>query len=139
MPSARGLNRPAMFRARRGLWFVVAAAVLATPALAKGRKGKDGAPAARGASAASSRRAPVDVKLSGGEPAPPASAAQSQGGGTPPSRGPTRIDFDDRLIQGQTNKSGSVYLYDRKELKQRLMVKVRESFRQEIVGSIYDR
>src|SRR5262245_57838276 len=30
-------------------------------------------------------------------------------------RGPTRIDFDDRLIQGQTNKSGAVYLFDRKE------------------------
>ena len=55
-----------------------------------------------------------------------------------PSRGPTRIDFDDRLIQGQTNKSGAVYLYDRKELKTRSMIKKRESFRDEIVGSLYD-
>ncbi len=55
-----------------------------------------------------------------------------------PTRGPTRIDFDDRLIQGQTNKSGAVYLYDRKELKTRSMVKKRESFREEIVGSVYD-
>ncbi len=53
-------------------------------------------------------------------------------------RGPTRIDFDDRLIQGQTNKSGAVYLYDRKELKTRSMVKKKESFRDEIVGSLYD-
>jgi hypothetical protein len=53
-------------------------------------------------------------------------------------RGPTRIDFDDRLIQGQTNKSGAVYLYDRKELKIRSMIKKRENFRQEIVGSLYD-
>ena len=52
--------------------------------------------------------------------------------------GPTRIDFDDRLIQGQTNKSGAVYLYDRKELKIRSMVKKRENFRDEIVGSLYD-
>ncbi|MFN0063858.1 MAG: hypothetical protein ACKVPX_15235 [Myxococcaceae bacterium] len=57
----------------------------------------------------------------------------------PPSRGPTRIDFDDRLVQGQTNKSGSIYLYDRKELKTRSMVKMRDSFREEIVGSVYDR
>ena len=55
-----------------------------------------------------------------------------------PVRGPTRIDFDDRLIQGQTNKSGAVYLYDRKELKIRSMVKKRENFRDEIVGSLYD-
>jgi hypothetical protein len=54
----------------------------------------------------------------------------------PPSRGPTRIDFDDRLIQGQTNKSGSVYLYDRKELNVRSMIKKRENFRDEIVSSL---
>jgi hypothetical protein len=66
--------------------------------------------------------------------APPATAAA----GAPPQRGPTRIDFDDRLIQGQTNKSGAVYLYDRKELKQRSMIKKRESFREEIVGAVYD-
>lgn len=53
-------------------------------------------------------------------------------------RGPTRIDFDDRLIQGQSNKSGAVYLYDRKELKIRSMIKKRDHFRDEIVGSVYD-
>lgn len=58
--------------------------------------------------------------------------------GAAPQRGPTRIDFDDRLIQGQSNKSGAVYLYDRKELKIRSMIKKRESFRDEIVGSLYD-
>lgn len=67
-----------------------------------------------------------------------ASEAASDTGGAVPTRGPTRIDFDDRLIQGQTNKSGAVYLYDRKELKTRSMVKKRESFRDEIVGSLYD-
>lgn len=58
-------------------------------------------------------------------------------GSTPPSRGPTRIDFDDRLIQGQTNKSGAVYLYDRKELKTRSMIKKRENFRDEILAAVY--
>ncbi len=71
---------------------------------------------------------------------PPAGAIEPQAdsGGAAPTRGPTRIDFDDRLIQGQTNKSGAVYLYDRKELKTRSMIKKRESFREEIVGSLYD-
>jgi hypothetical protein len=68
----------------------------------------------------------------------PAAPAATASAGAPPQRGPTRIDFDDRLIQGQTNKAGAVYLYDRKELKQRSMIKKRESFRDEIVGAVYD-
>ena len=68
----------------------------------------------------------------------PAAPAATASAGAPPQRGPTRIDFDDRLIQGQTNKSGAVYLYDRKELKQRSMIKKRETFREEIVGAVYD-
>jgi len=75
----------------------------------------------------------TSTSIPGALPAASASAA-----GAPQQRGPTRIDFDDRLIQGQTNKSGSVYLYDRKELKQSSMVKKRESFREEIVGVVYD-
>jgi len=70
--------------------------------------------------------------------APTATAAAAAAAAPPPSRGPTRIDFDDRLIQGQTNRSGAVYLYDRKELKTRSMLKTRDSFREEIVGSVYD-
>lgn len=66
-----------------------------------------------------------------GEPA----AASS---GAPPQRGPARIDFDDRLIQGQTNKSGAVYLYDRKELKTRSMIRERDSFRSETLSTVYD-
>jgi hypothetical protein len=66
-----------------------------------------------------------------GEPAQSAS-------GAPPTRGPARIDFDDRLIQGQTNKSGAVYLYDRKELKTRSMIRERDNFRSEILSTVYD-
>ena len=70
-----------------------------------------------------------------GIPGAPSATASA----TPPGqRGPTRIDFDDRLIQGQRNTAGAVYLYDRKELKQRSMIKKRESFREEIVGVVYD-
>ncbi|MBX5483337.1 MAG: hypothetical protein IRZ16_16065 [Myxococcaceae bacterium] len=68
------------------------------------------------------------------DPNPPPQSADAP----PPRRGPTRIDFDDRLVQGQTNKSGAVYLYDRKELKTRSMVKKPESFREEIISAVYD-
>lgn len=84
-----------------------------------------------------SRRAPPSIKVQ--KPEEQESTSQEpQASAAPPTRGPTRIDFDDRLIQGQTNRSGSVYLYDRKELKTRSMVKKRESFRDEIVSSVYD-
>ncbi|MDY7226537.1 hypothetical protein [Hyalangium rubrum] len=65
-------------------------------------------------------------------------AASANASAPPPSRGPARIDFDDRLIQGQTNKSGAVYLYDRKELKTRSMIRERESFRSETLSTVYD-
>ena len=79
-----------------------------------------------------SKKAPPTVPTGGSNDSP------STGTETQSVRGPTRIDFDDRLIQGQTNKSGAVYLYDRKELKIRSMIKKRENFREEIVGSLYD-
>lgn len=102
----------------------------ALPAIAAPKK--KGAPAAAPAAAPSAKKAPtVNLKSPTPEAAPAEAAAPSV-------RGPTRIDFDDRLIQGQTNKSGAVYLYDRKELKVRSMIKKRESFRDEIVGSVYD-
>jgi hypothetical protein len=93
-------------------------------------------PAKASSSSASSAKAAFDpMAPTTSIPAAPATASAS---GAPPQRGPTRIDFDDRLIQGQSNKSGAVYLYDRKELKQRSMIKKRETFREEIVGAVYD-
>jgi hypothetical protein len=47
-------------------------------------------------------------------------------------RGPTRLDFDDRVVQGQGSKVGAVYLYDRKSLPLRSMVRKRENFRDQI-------
>jgi hypothetical protein len=92
--------------------------------------------ASKHASPAHNSGHPTEVKLKPSSAAADEPAAGPQGG--PPTRGPTRIDFDDRLIQGQTNKSGAVYLYDRKELKTRSMVKKRESFRDEIITSVFD-
>jgi len=51
-------------------------------------------------------------------------------------RGPARVDFDDRLIQGQTNKSGAIYIFERKSSDLRSMVRRRKSFRKEIYRSI---
>lgn len=109
--------------------FLIAAAVLCVSALsveaAPKKKPKAGpAPVA-----------PVSVP---GAAAPDPAPASGGGDGPTGVRGPTRIDFDDRLIQGQSNKSGAVYLYDRKELKVRSMIKKRDNFRDEIVGSLYD-
>ena len=96
-------------------------------------------PGARpGTPAATVKKEAPTVNLNSRPPAGALEAQADSGGGSAPTRGPTRIDFDDRLIQGQTNKSGAVYLYDRKELKTRSMIKKRESFRDEIVGSLYD-
>jgi hypothetical protein len=58
--------------------------------------------------------------------------------GSPAPKGPTRIDFDDRLIEGQSNKSGAVYLYDRKDLAVDSMVKQPSTFRSEIARGLFE-
>ena len=52
---------------------------------------------------------------------------------------PTRIDFDDRMIQGQSNQSGALYLLEKAEPTHRSMVRTRMSFRHLTLRSIYDR
>jgi hypothetical protein len=108
----------------------------ATRAAAKGkyRKAPPKVDKADKAETSNGKVEPSSTRMSdpvSGEPSTSAS-------GAPPTRGPARIDFDDRLIQGQTNKSGAVYLYDRKELKTRSMIRERESFRSEILSTVYD-
>lgn len=114
-----------------------------SPEVSAGRKSKKGSSGGRSSSRSAPAAEPASLKLPD-PPAdlrnagsPPASGGQANSG-APPTRGPARIDFDDRLIQGQTNKSGAVYLYDRKELQTKSMVKKRESFRQEILSTVYD-
>jgi hypothetical protein len=60
---------------------------------------------------------------------------------TPPAmqvRGPTRIDLDDRLLQGQTNKLGAVYLYQRRAPPQPSLLSRRTSFRDEIARDLLE-
>jgi hypothetical protein len=53
-------------------------------------------------------------------------------------RGPTRIDFDDRLLQGQTNKLGAVYLYHRRAPAQPSLLARHGGFRGEIAHDILE-
>lgn len=47
-------------------------------------------------------------------------------------RGPSRIEFDDRLVQGQTNKANAIYLFERRESALRSLLKKRTDFHEEI-------
>lgn len=87
---------------------------------------------------AAKKKAPPPPKREAAPPPPPA-APPSDIVPTTSFSGPTRIDFDDRLIQGQTNKSGAVYLFDRKETGISSMVKRRKSFRHLTIRTVYDR
>ena len=124
---------------RIGLFFFVGMLVLAPVSPldgsgeAEAQRRTQGKRAKKKARPASAKR-PV-IKL---QETPPTDEPASAQQGAVPQRGPTRLDFDDRLVQGQTNRAGSVYLYDRKELKPEPMVKKRESFRDAIIESVYD-
>ena len=47
-------------------------------------------------------------------------------------RGMARIEFDDRLIQGQTNKANAIYLFERRESALRSLLRKRTHFHEEI-------
>ena len=114
-----------------------------TASKSSGKSGKAGTSAKKPAPAPVKKPTASDAAKAAFDPVAPSAtsipgAPAATASATPGQRGPTRIDFDDRLIQGQRNTAGAVYLYDRKELKQRSMIKKRESFREEIVGVVYD-
>ncbi|MFP2895776.1 hypothetical protein [Corallococcus sp. 4LFB] len=133
---------------RRFLFFCAVASVLgfgplstANDAWAQGRARASRSKAAKAAKArkGSSKAPPrIETKSSTAVTDPVTGDAAATASSAPPQRGPSRIDFDDRLIQGQTNKSGAVYLYDRKELKTRSMLRERDSFRSETLATVYD-
>jgi len=116
-----------------GLSFAAAPTLIAstaTPALAKKKKKKK--------KKKRKRRAAKAPKAAKAKAPPPPTQPSSDLVPTTQFRGPTRIDFDDRLIQGQTNKSGAVYLFDRKETGISSMVRRRKSFRHLTISTIYD-
>lgn len=69
--------------------------------------------------------------------AEPAAAPAAGGGGDAGMigevrRGMSRIEFDDRLIQGQTNKANAIYLFERRESALRSLLRKRTHFHEEI-------
>ena len=53
-------------------------------------------------------------------------------------KGPARIEFDDRLVQGQTNKANAIYLFERRESALRSLLKKRTHFHEEIDEMLED-
>ncbi|MHB8417153.1 MAG: hypothetical protein ACYDCL_03695 [Myxococcales bacterium] len=113
------------------LWLSIATGVGSLSAVARADHRKKSAPHAK----AHRRPAPAAHRRVEGavESAPKAEKVES----APPAeqmttRGPARLDFDDRLVQGQSNKAGAIFLYDRKNLPLRSMVRTRTNFRDEI-------
>lgn len=66
------------------------------------------------------------------ETARPASA----GGGAPTFRRARHIEFDERLIMGQSLKAGALYLFERKDSEIQSMIKVREDYREELLAPL---
>ena len=60
--------------------------------------------------------------------------------GTGPGKAETlkrsRLEFDERLIMGQSLKSGAIYLFDRKDSQIQSMVKIRKDFREELLSPL---
>lgn len=65
-------------------------------------------------------------------PSAPSPAAEEAALDAATRRGPTRVEFDERLLQGQTNKANAIYLFQRRESALRSLVKKREHFHAEI-------
>lgn len=53
-------------------------------------------------------------------------------------RGPTRVNFDDRLIKGQTAKAGSVYIFERQQIAIPSLVNRKRVFRPLIIKTVFE-
>ena len=51
--------------------------------------------------------------------------------------GPSRVDFDDRVVKGQTQGTGSVYIFERQKVEMRSMVHKTRSFRERIITTVF--
>jgi len=49
---------------------------------------------------------------------------------------PSRMEFDERLIMGQSLKSGAVYLFERKDSEIQSMLRIRKDYRKELLEPI---
>jgi hypothetical protein len=71
-------------------------------------------------------------------PEPAAEPAPEPAAAPPPDdlRRGGRVEFDGRLVQGQTAKSGAIYLFARQRSNLRSMVRERVHYRKEILRSV---
>jgi len=88
----------------------------------------------------SAQTAPTPKPATGKTPEAEAAPSASAGGGeaTGGRRGPSRIEFDDRLVQGQTNKANAIYLFERRESALRSLLKKRTNFHEEMDEMLED-
>lgn len=109
-----------------------------------GEGGEEGAAPAEGAPAASSAvSGSDDPRTSGGGGNGGGGGDAAAGGGGGDAGGglqrSDRLDFDERLIQGQTARAGAVYLFSRPPRDLPELVKLRRSFRAEISRTVLAR
>lgn len=121
-----------MRHARNFIALSVALLIAAAPAAAAPRKKK---------TTPSSQTAPTP-KAPKADPDPSPSSSPAGGGATAGDagarRGPSRIEFDDRLVQGQTNKANAIYLFERRESALRSLLKKRSNFHAEMDEMLED-
>lgn len=86
------------------------------------------------------RKKPVPAKVEKSKAAPaPEKAPTKETDETRALQRGERIEFDARLIQGQTAKAGAVYLFERARTDLRSMVNDRTSFRDRIIRMVFPR
>lgn len=129
--------------APRALLAVLLASTLAAPAWAarpKKAPPRPRPPATTPASTGGAPRAPERPDGPGGMDPRAIPDAAGDAGGVPGGRrgGPARIEFDDRLVQGQTNKANAIYLFERRESALRSLLKKRTNFHAEMDEMLED-
>ena len=55
---------------------------------------------------------------------------------TPSLKRARHMEFDERLIMGQSLKSGALYLFERKDSEIQSMLKIRRDYRQELLAPL---
>lgn len=65
----------------------------------------------------------------------PLSGAHAAGSG---GLGPSRVDFDDRLVKGQRSNSGGIYIFARQSVELKDMVQKPRSYRQRIIKTVFE-
>ncbi len=90
----------------------------------------------RPAPPAASRPAPARPQPAPARPAPARSAPARSAPVPAAAQRESRIEFDERLVQGQT-AAGAIYLFQRGEGELRTMVRVPESFKDRTIRQVY--